>query len=43
MDFLEKEDGSFVLIESNDIPGIKGYPVELENKLLEILHSKMSI
>lgn len=26
LDFLEKHDGSYVLLESNDIPGFSGFP-----------------
>lgn len=33
LDFLERQDGTFVLLESNDIPGVLGFPNEVRQAI----------
>ncbi len=42
LDFLVRDDGSAVLLESNDIPGVMGFPEEVRVELAKILRTKMS-
>ncbi len=41
LDFLEAPDGSFVLLESNDIPGLSGFPDETRQALAAIVRRKV--
>lgn len=37
LDFLEQEDGQFVVLESNDTPGLSGFPDEVRAELADCL------
>ena len=41
LDFLEKRDGSSVLLESNDIPGFSGFPSTVRGAVAACLQSKI--
>jgi len=41
LDFLEKDDGSYVLLESNDIPGFSGFPVTVREAVAQRLRIKL--
>jgi ribosomal protein S6--L-glutamate ligase len=41
LDFLEKHDGSHVLLESNDIPGFSGFPVTVREAVAQRLRAKL--
>ncbi len=41
LDFLETSNGEYILLESNDIPGLKGFPLEIKKELLNILLDKL--
>jgi ribosomal protein S6--L-glutamate ligase len=41
LDFLEKPDGMFVLLESNDVPGFSGFPATVRNAVAELLCRKL--
>ena len=41
LDFLEKQDGSYVLLESNDIPGFSGFPDAVREAVAQRLRVKM--
>lgn len=42
LDFLERQDGSFVLLESNDIPGLDGFPDEVRTSLARHLRARLT-
>jgi|GEM_PF-5118326 len=42
LDFLETQDGRFVLLECNDTPGLSGFPEQLCFELAECLKEKLS-
>lgn len=41
LDFLEREDGQFVALESNDVPGLSGFPDEVRDALADRLKARM--
>jgi ribosomal protein S6--L-glutamate ligase len=41
LDFLEKHDGSYVLLESNDIPGFSGFPKNVREAVAAQLYRKL--
>lgn len=41
LDFLEREDGSWVLLESNDIPGVLGWDEEVPRHIARCLRERM--
>jgi ribosomal protein S6--L-glutamate ligase len=41
LDFLEQDDGRFVVLESNDTPGLSGFPDEVRAALAECLKRRM--
>lgn len=41
LDFLERQDGEFVVLESNDTPGLSGFPDETRAALAQCLHARM--
>jgi ribosomal protein S6--L-glutamate ligase len=41
LDFLEKSDGSYVLLESNDIPGFSGFPAPVREAVAAQLDKKL--
>ena len=41
LDFLEKSDGSYVLLESNDIPGFSGFPTAVREAVAAQLYKKL--
>ena len=41
LDFLEKTDGSYVLLESNDIPGFSGFPTHVREAVAAQLYKKI--
>ncbi len=41
LDFLERGDGSYVLLESNDIPGFSGFPPEVREAVALRLRTKL--
>jgi ribosomal protein S6--L-glutamate ligase len=41
LDFLERADGSYVLLESNDIPGFSGFPPTVREAVAQQLHRKL--
>ena len=41
LDFLEKRDGSYVLLESNDIPGFSGFPTVVREAVAARLRSQL--
>lgn len=41
LDFLEQQDGSFVVLESNDVPGLAGFPDETRVALADRLKQRM--
>jgi len=41
LDFLEKHDGSYVLLESNDIPGFSGFPTNVREAVAARLCRKL--
>lgn len=41
LDFLERHDGSYVLLESNDIPGFSGFPVTIREAVAQCLRGKL--
>jgi ribosomal protein S6--L-glutamate ligase len=41
LDFLENHDGSYVLLESNDIPGFSGFPVRVREEVAQLLCAKL--
>lgn len=41
LDFLEKPDGSYVLLESNDVPGLSGFPEAVRQEMVDRLREKL--
>jgi ribosomal protein S6--L-glutamate ligase len=41
LDFLEKDDGYYVLLESNDIPGFSGFPTKVREAVAARLRRKL--
>jgi ribosomal protein S6--L-glutamate ligase len=41
LDFLEKTDGSYVLLESNDIPGFSGFPTNVRKAVAAQFSKKL--
>lgn len=41
LDFLEQENGQFVVLESNDTPGLSGFPDEVRDELADCLKRRM--
>lgn len=41
LDFLEQDDGRFVALESNDTPGLSGFPDEVRVELADCLKRRM--
>jgi ribosomal protein S6--L-glutamate ligase len=41
LDFLEKPDGGYVLLESNDVPGLSGFPEQVRQELVDRLREKL--
>ena len=41
LDFLEREDGSWVVLESNDIPGLAGFPDAAMQALASVVREKL--
>lgn len=41
LDFLEKPDGTFVVLESNDVPGFSGFPAMVRQAVDELLCKKV--
>jgi ribosomal protein S6--L-glutamate ligase len=41
LDFLEKTDGSYVLLESNDIPGFSGFPTNVREAVAAQFYKKL--
>ncbi len=41
LDFLEKHDGSYILLESNDIPGFSGFPTTVREAVAARLRQKL--
>ncbi len=42
LDFLETPDGAYVLVESNDIPGLSGLPTAAQHAVADCLRRKLS-
>lgn len=42
LDFLEQQDGTFVVLENNDTPGLSGFPDEVHALLAECLTQRLS-
>ena len=43
LDFLEMPDGRYVLLESNDVPGLSGFPADVRVALARRLREKLEI
>jgi ribosomal protein S6--L-glutamate ligase len=43
LDFLETQDGRFLLLETNDIPGLSGFPDSLKYFLAQSIENKIQI
>lgn len=41
LDFLERQDGGYVLLESNDTPGLSGFPEQVRHALVDRLREKL--
>jgi D-alanine-D-alanine ligase-like ATP-grasp enzyme len=41
LDFLEKTDGSYVLLESNAIPGFSGFPTHVREAVAAQFYKKL--
>jgi ribosomal protein S6--L-glutamate ligase len=42
LDFLETQEGEYVLIEANDTPGLSGFPEQLREHLANCLRSRIT-
>ncbi|MFY0568322.1 hypothetical protein ACN28E_31430 [Archangium lansingense] len=42
LDFLETQEGEYVLLEANDTPGLSGFPEQLRSELADCLRDKLT-